>query len=87
MSSTYTGTINIDRERFDYCDGNTIIMDYIKKLEDTSEPVAAPSFDDFLKLPLNDGYKNNIKRVPNDFKIIKTNEEPAKTTSNDKVNE
>jgi hypothetical protein len=85
MTTEFTGNINIDKEKFDYCDGNTLIMDYLKKLEDTSDPVVSPSFDDFLKLPVNDGYKNNIKRVPNDFKSVKI--EPPKTNSNDKVNE
>ena len=87
MQSTYTGTINIDRDKFDYFDGNTLILDYLKKLEESNEPIEVPSFDDFLKIPVNDGYKNNIKRVPNDFKNIKVPEEPPKTISNDKVNE
>ena len=86
MTSTYTGTVNVDLAKFQATDGNTLILEYLKRLEEKDEPVNVTTIDDFLKIPVNDGYKNNIKRVPNDFSCLRSNEEPSKTSSNDKVN-
>ena len=85
MTSTYTGTVNVDLAKFQATDGNTLILEYLNRLEEKDEPVNVTTIDDFLKIPVNDGYKNNIKRVPNDFSCLRKNEEPSKTSSNDKV--
>jgi hypothetical protein len=55
-------SVNIDLSKFDYREGKDAMETLYQETE-----IEIKSFDDFLKLPVSDGYKNNVNRVPNDF--------------------
>ena len=54
--------IQVDFEKLDYAEGEALI----KELYNPTT-IESCSFDEFLKLPKQDGYENNINRVPNNF--------------------
>ena len=53
---------NVNFKKIDYSDGDAFMKELYNK-----STIDSCTFDDFLKLPRQDGYENNINRIPNDF--------------------
>ena len=52
----------VNFEKNDYSDGDAFMKEFYNK-----STIDSCTFDDFLKLPKQDGYETNINRIPNDF--------------------
>jgi hypothetical protein len=68
---TFQGNKLLDKELFNYAGGNVFLYEYLQKLQETDkEIVTEGGLEDFLKIPVIEGYKNNMTRVPNNFENI-----------------
>ena len=59
---SYTGMKMINKDLFDYTDGNVIVGEYLQKLreeENVDEITEEGTMEDFLKIPLNEKYIQN----------------------------